>query len=103
MLAALCAKNEAQGPVFKMKEDPGVTPNGKLLRRSSLDEFPPLINVLKGEMNLVGPRPPLPDEVAQYEEWQKGRLAIKPGLTGLWQAGGLSNLSFDVGIQMDIY
>jgi exopolysaccharide biosynthesis polyprenyl glycosylphosphotransferase len=103
MLAELWAKNEAQGPIFKMKEDPRVTPIGKLLRRTSLDEFPQLINVLKGEMSLVGPRPPLPSEVAQYEEWQKGRLAIKPGLTGLWQVRGRSNLSFDEGVLMDLY
>jgi exopolysaccharide biosynthesis polyprenyl glycosylphosphotransferase len=103
MLATLWAKNEAQGPIFKMKEDPRVTPIGKLLRRTSLDEFPQLINVLKGEMSLVGPRPPLPSEVAQYEEWQKGRLAIKPGLTGLWQVRGRSNLSFDEGVLMDLY
>ncbi|MFL5702283.1 MAG: sugar transferase, partial [Ktedonobacteraceae bacterium] len=103
MLATLWAKNEAQGPIFKMKEDPRITPIGKLLRRTSLDEFPQLINVLKGEMSLVGPRPPLPSEVAQYEEWQKGRLAIKPGLTGLWQVRGRSNLSFDEGVLMDLY
>jgi exopolysaccharide biosynthesis polyprenyl glycosylphosphotransferase len=103
MLTALWEKNEAQGPIFKMKEDPRVTPIGKLLRRTSLDEFPQLINVLKGEMSLVGPRPPLPSEVAQYEEWQKGRLAIKPGLTGLWQVRGRSNLSFDEGVLMDLY
>jgi exopolysaccharide biosynthesis polyprenyl glycosylphosphotransferase len=103
MLTELWAKNEAQGPIFKMKEDPRVTPIGKLLRRTSLDEFPQLINVLKGEMSLVGPRPPLPSEVAQYDEWQKGRLAIKPGLTGLWQVRGRSNLSFDEGVLMDLY
>jgi lipopolysaccharide/colanic/teichoic acid biosynthesis glycosyltransferase len=73
------------------------------LRRTSLDEFPQLINVLKGEMSLVGPRPPLPYEVAKYEEWHKGRLAIKPGLTGLWQVRGRSNLSFDEGVLMDLY
>src|SRR5258706_7183664 len=103
MLAELWAKNEAQGPIFKMKEDPRVTPIGKFLRHTSLDEFPQLINVLKGEMSLVGPRPPLPSEVAQYDEWQKGRLAIKPGLTGLWQVRGRSNLSFDEGVLMDLY
>lgn len=102
-LAALMAKNEAQGPLFKMKEDPRITPVGKFLRRTSFDEFPQLINVLKGEMSLVGPRPPLPNEVAKYEEWQKGRLAIKPGMTGLWQVRGRSDISFDEGVLMDLY
>jgi exopolysaccharide biosynthesis polyprenyl glycosylphosphotransferase len=103
VLASLLAKNEAQGPMFKMKDDPRVTPIGKFLRRTSLDEIPQLFNVLKGEMSLVGPRPPLPREVAQYEEWQKGRLAMKPGMTGLWQVRGRSNLSFDEGVLMDLY
>ena len=78
-------------------------PRRQILRRTSLDEIPAVINVLKGEMSLVGPRPPLPNEVAQYEEWQKGRLAIKPGMTGLWQVRGRSNLSFDEGVLMDLY
>lgn len=103
MQAALLAKNEAQGPLFKMKDDPRVTPIGKFLRRTSLDEIPQLFNVIKGDMSLVGPRPPLPREVAQYEEWQKGRLAMKPGLTGLWQVRGRSDLSFDEGVLMDLY
>ncbi|HEU5228124.1 MAG TPA: sugar transferase, partial [Ktedonobacteraceae bacterium] len=100
-LAALLANNEAQGPLFKMKADPRITPIGKFLRRNSMDELPQFINILKGEMSLVGPRPPLPREVAQYEEWQKGRLAIKPGLTGLWQVRGRSDLTFDEGVLMD--
>lgn len=103
VLATLMAKNEAQGPMFKMKDDPRITPIGKFLRRTSLDEIPQLFNVLKGEMSLVGPRPPLFREVAQYEEWQKGRLAMKPGMTGLWQVRGRSNLSFDEGVLMDLY
>ena len=102
-LASLWVKNEAQGPLFKVRDDPRITPVGKFLRRTSLDEFPQIINVLRGEMSLVGPRPPLPAEVAQYEEWQKGRLAIKPGMTGLWQVRGRSNLSFDEGVLMDLY
>jgi exopolysaccharide biosynthesis polyprenyl glycosylphosphotransferase len=102
-LASLWVKNEAQGPLFKLRDDPRITPVGKFLRRTSLDEFPQIINVLRGEMSLVGPRPPLPREVAQYEEWQKGRLAIKPGMTGLWQVRGRSNLSFDEGVLMDLY
>lgn len=103
MLHTLLAHNEAQGPMFKMKDDPRVTSIGKFLRRSSLDEIPQLLNVIKGDMSLVGPRPPLPREVAQYEEWQKERLAMKPGMTGLWQVRGRSNLTFDEGVLMDLY
>jgi exopolysaccharide biosynthesis polyprenyl glycosylphosphotransferase len=102
-LAQLLSQNEARGPIFKMKNDPRVTPIGKFLRSTSLDEIPQFINTLKGEMSLVGPRPALPREVAQYEEWQKGRLAIKPGLTGLWQVRGRSNLTFGEGVLMDLY
>jgi exopolysaccharide biosynthesis polyprenyl glycosylphosphotransferase len=101
--AMLIDKNEAQGPLFKMREDPRITAVGKFLRRTSLDEIPQLLNVIKGDMSLVGPRPPLPQEVAQYEEWQKGRLGIKPGLTGLWQVRGRSDISFDEGVLMDLY
>src|SRR5205085_1658559 len=103
VLSALFEHNEAQGPLFKIKDDPRVTAVGKFLRRTSFDEIPQLINVLRGEMSLVGPRPPLPHEVSQYEEWQKGRLAIKPGMTGLWQVRGRSNISFDEGVLMDLY
>ncbi len=102
-LALLMAKNEAQGPIFKIKDDPRITPIGKFLRQSSLDEIPQLFNVIKGEMSLVGPRPPLPHEVDQYEEWQKGRLTVKPGMTGLWQVRGRSDISFDEGVLMDLY
>jgi len=103
VLAALMAKNEAQGPLFKMRSDPRITPVGRFLRRTSIDEVPQLINVIRGEMSLVGPRPALSHEVAQYEEWQRGRLAIKPGMTGLWQVRGRSDLSFDEGVLMDLY
>jgi len=102
-LSQLLQQNEAQGPLFKMRYDPRVTPIGSFLRRTSLDEIPQFVNVLKGEMSLVGPRPPVPREVALYEEWQRGRLAIKPGLTGLWQVRGRSNISFDEGVLMDLY
>jgi exopolysaccharide biosynthesis polyprenyl glycosylphosphotransferase len=102
-LAQLLDQNEAKGPLFKMKDDPRITPVGKFLRRTSLDEIPQLLNVLKGDMSLVGPRPAVPREVEQYEEWQRGRLAIKPGLTGLWQVRGRSDLSFDEGVLMDLY
>jgi len=103
VLDDLMEYNEAQGPLFKIKSDPRVTPIGKFLRRTSFDEIPQLINVLKGEMSLVGPRPALPQEVAQYQEWQKERLTIKPGMTGLWQVRGRSDIVFDEGVLMDIY
>jgi exopolysaccharide biosynthesis polyprenyl glycosylphosphotransferase len=103
VLSDLLIYNEAQGPLFKMRDDPRITPVGKFLRRTSFDEIPQLINVIQGEMSLVGPRPPLPHEVAQYEEWQKGRLAMKPGMTGLWQVRGRSDISFDEGVLMDLY
>ena len=102
-IAQLMSQNEAQGPIFKMKSDPRITPVGKFIRRTSLDEVMQFVNILKGDMSLVGPRPPLPREVAQYEEWQKGRLAIKPGLTGLWQVRGRSDISFAEGVLMDLY
>src|SRR6266478_5636880 len=102
-LAELKAHNEAQGPLFKIKGDPRITPVGRFLRHTSFDEIPQLFNVIRGEMSLVGPRPALPNEVAQYEEWQRGRLAIKPGMTGLWQVRGRSNISFDEGVLMDLY
>jgi len=99
----LMAANEAQGPIFKMKDDPRITNVGKFIRRTSIDELPQLINVIRGEMSLVGPRPPLPDEVSQYEEWQKERLAALPGITGLWQVSGRHALSFDEMVKWDIY
>ncbi|MGB8348318.1 MAG: sugar transferase [Ktedonobacteraceae bacterium] len=103
MQSVLWEQNEAQGPMFKIKDDPRVTHVGKFLRRTSLDEFPQFLNIIRGEMSLVGPRPPLPSEVATYQEWQKERLAIKPGLTGLWQVRGRSDISFDEGVLMDLY
>src|SRR5260370_2788303 len=102
-LADLMAHNEAQGPLFKIKGDPRITPVGRFLRHTSFDEIPQLFNVIRGEMSLVGPRPALPHEVAQYDELQRGRLAIKPGMTGLWQVRGRSNISFDEGVLMDLY
>ena len=95
--------NEAQGPLFKIKDDPRITPVGKFLRRISFDEIPQFLNILRGEMSLVGPRPPLPREVEAYDDRQRGRLAMTPGLTGLWQVRGRSNLSFDEGVLMDLY
>ena len=102
-LAKLRQMNEAGGPLFKIKADPRRTRVGKLIRRTSLDEIPQLLNVLKGEMSLVGPRPPLPSEVAEYDEWEKGRLEIQPGLTGLWQVRGRSQLDFDEMVLLDLY
>lgn len=102
-LADLMTHNEVQGPLFKIKDDPRITLVGRFLRHTSFDEIPQLFNVLKGEMSLVGPRPALPQEVAQYDELQKGRLAVKPGMTGLWQVRGRSNISFDEGVLMDLY
>ena len=99
----LAEKNEATGPLFKMREDPRLTRVGKILRRFSLDELPQLHNVLRGEMSLVGPRPPLPKEVDEYQEWHKKRLEIAPGLTGLWQVSGRSDLTFDEMVLLDIY
>lgn len=100
---ALAGRNEAQGPIFKMKDDPRRTRLGRILRRTSLDELPQLWNVLRGEMSLVGPRPPLPSEVQSYEAWHKRRLEVAPGLTGLWQVSGRSNLTFDEMVMLDLY
>jgi exopolysaccharide biosynthesis polyprenyl glycosylphosphotransferase len=95
--------NEVNGPAFKARSDPRVTPIGRLLRRLSLDELPQLANVLRGQMSLVGPRPPLPDEVARYERWQRRRLSMKPGLTGLWQVSGRAGLDdFNRWIALDL-
>jgi lipopolysaccharide/colanic/teichoic acid biosynthesis glycosyltransferase len=95
--------NEADGPIFKMRSDPRVTRVGRLMRRLSLDELPQMWNVFSGEMSLVGPRPPLPSEVARYDAWHRRRLEVKPGLTGIWQVSGRSDLPFDEMAMMDIY
>jgi exopolysaccharide biosynthesis polyprenyl glycosylphosphotransferase len=100
---ALRGLNEADGPLFKIKSDPRTTYIGRWLRRLSLDELPQLYNVLRGEMSLIGPRPPLATEVAQYQEWHKRRLEVSPGMTGLWQVSGRSELSFDEMALLDIY
>ena len=93
--------NELKGPAFKMENDPRITPLGKILRKTSLDELPQLFNVLKGEMSLVGPRPPLPKEVEEYEWLFRRRLSVKPGLTCVWQVNGRNNTSFEQWMQMD--
>jgi exopolysaccharide biosynthesis polyprenyl glycosylphosphotransferase len=95
--------NEADGPLFKIKDDPRRTWVGRLIRRFSLDELPQLYNVLRGEMSLVGPRPNIPSEVEQYQEWHKHRLEVLPGMTGLWAISGRSGLTFDEMILLDIY
>nr|MBL7065430.1 undecaprenyl-phosphate glucose phosphotransferase [Anaerolineae bacterium] len=95
--------NEADGPLFKIRDDPRLTRMGRFLRHTSLDELPQLWNVLRGEMSLVGPRPPLPVEVSRYMEWHNKRLEVRPGMTGLWQVSGRSLLSFDDGVLLDIY
>jgi exopolysaccharide biosynthesis polyprenyl glycosylphosphotransferase len=99
----LRAQNEADGPVFKMKNDPRRTSVGKVLRRTSLDELPNLFNILQGEMSWVGPRPPTPDEVEQYNDWHRKRLDVTPGLTGLWQVSGRSDLTFEEMVKLDLY
>jgi exopolysaccharide biosynthesis polyprenyl glycosylphosphotransferase len=103
LLDGLRERNEADGPLFKLRDDPRVTRVGRWLRRTSLDELPQLLNILKGEMSVVGPRPPLPDEVAAYEDWQLDRLEAPPGLTGLWQISGRSQLTFDEYVRLDLY
>jgi len=94
--------NEMTGPVFKAKDDPRVTAVGRWMRRFSLDEIPQLWNVLKGDMSLVGPRPPIPEEVASYHRWHRRRLSMKPGLTCLWQISGRNQIDFDRWMQMDL-
>ncbi|HUT24815.1 MAG TPA: sugar transferase [Sumerlaeia bacterium] len=95
--------NEREGPVFKIRDDPRVTSVGRLIRKFSIDELPQLLHVLRGDMSLIGPRPPLPEEVAQYEEWQKRRLDAPPGITGLWQVSGRTRLDFDEMVQLDLH
>lgn len=90
------------GVIFKMKDDPRITRTGKIIRKLSIDELPQLWNVLKGDLALVGPRPPIPDEVAEYGSWEWKRLDVKPGLTCTWQVSGRSDIDFDTQVQMDI-
>jgi exopolysaccharide biosynthesis polyprenyl glycosylphosphotransferase len=102
-LAELVAYNETQGATFKMRNDPRITRIGRLIRRTSLDELPQLFNVVFGQMSLVGPRPGLPCEVANYQPWQYRRLEVTPGMTGLWQVKGRSSLTFEEMVKLDIY
>ncbi|MFQ6577796.1 sugar transferase [Enterococcus casseliflavus] len=101
-LASLLEKNEVDGAMFKMKNDPRITKVGKFIRKTSIDELPQLFNVLKGEMSLVGPRPPLIREVEKYTNYDKQRLYVKPGCTGLWQVSGRNHVGFDEMVDLDI-
>jgi exopolysaccharide biosynthesis polyprenyl glycosylphosphotransferase len=100
--AKLLAQNEQQGPVFKMKSDPRITSIGRFIRKFSIDELPQLLNVLRGEMSLVGPRPPIPSEVSKYEAWQRRRLSVRPGLTCVWQVSGRNQISFEEWMYLDM-
>jgi exopolysaccharide biosynthesis polyprenyl glycosylphosphotransferase len=100
----LMQKNEMSGAIFKIKEDPRIFPFGHFLRNTSLDELPQFWNVLKGEMSLVGTRPPTPDEVEMYENWHRRRISIKPGITGLWQVSGRNEIDdFDEIVKLDLH
>jgi lipopolysaccharide/colanic/teichoic acid biosynthesis glycosyltransferase len=102
-LEKLKEKNEMDGPTFKMKNDPRITRIGRILRKSGLDEFPQLINVVKGEMSLIGPRPPLESEVKQYDRWHLRRLSVKPGITCTWQIMPQRNdIKFEKWMHMDL-
>ncbi|EGT3606938.1 sugar transferase [Clostridium perfringens] len=100
--AKLMAQNEMSGPMFKMKHDPRITKVGKFIRKTSIDELPQLINILKGEMSLVGPRPSLPKEVDKFEPWMLERLEVKPGLTCYWQVMGRNDIDFEDWMKLDI-
>jgi exopolysaccharide biosynthesis polyprenyl glycosylphosphotransferase len=100
--AKLEKQNEMSGPVFKMKQDPRITGIGRFIRKYSIDELPQLINVLRGDMSIVGPRPPVPQEVAKYEPWQRRRLSVRPGLTCIWQVSGRNQISFEEWMYLDM-
>ncbi len=102
VLKDLLKYNEVSGAMFKMKDDPRVTKVGKFIRKTSIDELPQLWNVLKGDMSLVGPRPPLPREVSDYTDYDKQRLLVTPGCTGLWQVSGRSNIGFNEMVELDL-
>ena len=102
LLEQLKSKNEMDWPVFKMKYDPRITKIGRIIRKTSIDELPQLFNILKGDMSLVGPRPPIPSEVNQYNDYQIQRLMGKPGLTCYWQIGGRNNIDFDEWVELDL-
>ncbi len=98
----LLDKNEMSGPVFKISNDPRITTVGKFIRKYSIDELPQLFNVLKGEMSLVGPRPPIPEEVSKYKPWQRRKLSVKPGITCKWQVEGRNQIDFEEWMELDL-
>lgn len=102
MLKKLAAMNEMDGPAFKIKNDPRITPVGRFIRRTSMDELPQLFNIFKGDMTIVGPRPPLVSEVKQYTEYQMQRLQVPQGLTCYWQCSGRNNISFEEWVELDL-
>jgi lipopolysaccharide/colanic/teichoic acid biosynthesis glycosyltransferase len=103
MVEDLRLSHGVEDVMFKLRRDPRVTSVGKILRKYSIDELPQLLNVVKGDMSLVGPRPPLPEEVTRYEDWQFDRLEVPPGITGLWQVSGRADLSFDDAVRLDLF
>lgn len=102
LLEELMEHNEMDGPVFKIKEDPRITRVGKFIRKTSIDELPQLFNILRGDMSIVGPRPAIPHEVAEYSDYHKQRLLVKPGLTCIWQVSGRNSIGFDEWMDMDL-
>lgn len=102
LLEDLICENEMDGPVFKIKEDPRITRVGRFIRKTSIDELPQLFNILMGDMSIVGPRPAIPHEVAEYNDYQKQRLLVKPGLTCIWQVSGRNSIGFDEWVDMDL-
>lgn len=102
LLKQLEAKNEVSGHMFKIRNDPRITRVGRIIRKTSIDELPQLLNVIKGDMSLVGPRPPLPREVNQYDKWHDLRLSVRPGITGLWQISGRNDIGFEEMLNLDL-
>ena len=102
LLEELMEHNEMDGPVFKIKDDPRITSVGKFIRKTSIDELPQLFNILRGDMSIVGPRPAIPHEVAEYSDYHKQRLLVKPGLTCIWQVSGRNSIGFEEWMDMDL-
>lgn len=102
LMDSIESMNEVSGPMFKIKADPRVTSIGKIIRKTSIDELPQLFNILKGDMSIVGPRPPIPREVVKYDAWHDLRLSVKPGLTGIWQISGRNKVGFEEMVRLDL-